>query len=198
MRIGKVYLGASLVLLLTALYLFGDVDLCLATVLAAFVHELGHLIAIWAAGGHIRALQLQATGGVIVKSGLRSYGREAVAALAGPLASLLWALLAALGGRWLDSSFLYLTAGISLVFAIFNLLPIQGLDGGRALYMALAARLELGIAEKICCFLSVLCLLALIGLGAWALLGEGHSPSILIGAAWVLAMFLKQGRWPGN
>ena len=59
------------------------------------------------------------------------YGREILAVLAGPLASLLSALLFSLGGGIIREY--PAVGGLCLVQGLFNLLPARGLDGGRVL-----------------------------------------------------------------
>ena len=71
-----------------------------------------------------------------------SYPREALCALAGPGVSLALAWL----GHMLPGGALF--AGINLVLALFNLLPVSGLDGGRALNCALCALCGPEAAER--------------------------------------------------
>lgn len=102
-------------------------------VAAAFLHELGHcLTSIWL-GGRFGALELSAVGAQLRMdySVPLSYGREIAITLAGPLVNLLLGVSAA----YLK---LYLLAGVSLGLGLFNLLPIEPLDGGRALFSGLS------------------------------------------------------------
>ncbi len=106
----------------------------LASLLAALVHEAGHLLVLRAFGGGGGRFCVDAAGFRWERSGkLLSYGQEILALLAGPLANMLFAfLLAFFAGEtgWQAGFFL---AGTQLVLGVFNLLPVLPLDGAQVL-----------------------------------------------------------------
>ena len=102
--------------------------LALAFLLAAGFHELGHLLCLKALGAPPKTLRLSAAGASMETPPL-PYGRAALAAAAGPAASLMLALL-----LWP----VYPALGLlSLCLGLYNLLPLGNLDGGRILENAL-------------------------------------------------------------
>ena len=120
--------GGFLLLCAVTGFFCGGEALC-AAALAAAVHEWGHLAVMLAQGCIPSALRLDASGACIRCREEPSYRQELYRALAGPVAGLfLWAAL-----RGSGSPFLRGTAGMSLLLSIVNLLPGEGLDGGRAL-----------------------------------------------------------------
>ena len=111
--------GFWLVLGLTAL-LF-PLKLVAGLLLAAAVHELGHILAIRLTGGRVRKLTLHAAGARLDTDPMTP-GREAVCALAGPAAGVLTVL------AWRVFPELALAG---MVQSVFNLIPVYPLDGGR-------------------------------------------------------------------
>ena len=119
--------------------------------LFAALHEMGHLILLTAFCAKPRRICLTAAGiRMEAPLGIRlSYGQEIAAALAGPAMSLLLAAACwPLRGMRLTGAFWDAAYWINLGFALFNLLPVRQLDGGRAFYAALCARLPEPIARR--------------------------------------------------
>lgn len=132
MTIGKIYLKNGFFLLLSLFILFGESNFLPLIFLAALVHEVGHIFAIWGFGGSLQRVEIGFFGGKIdyTMKG-EGYLAKMVILLAGSAFNLLAAFLfAQLGTR--GEPFLFF-AGANLLLALFNLLPILPLDGGRAL-----------------------------------------------------------------
>lgn len=93
--------------------------------LAAAVHECGHLAAVFFYGGRVEEMRLGALGARIrPRFALSlSVSAERVMLAAGPAAGILAGIAALLFGK---ERFALLSIGLSL----FNLLPLPGLDGG--------------------------------------------------------------------
>ena len=133
-------------LLLCALtgFFCGERALC-ATALAAAVHELGHVAVMLRQGCLPAALRLDASGACLRCTGdIPGYRAELLRSLAGPLAGLLlWAMLLLLQG-----GFARLCGRMSFLLSAVNLLPGEGLDGGRALRCLVLWRTEPVQAER--------------------------------------------------
>nr|WP_300167424.1 site-2 protease family protein [uncultured Flavonifractor sp.] len=162
MRWKQVEITAGALLLWALLYYLDSDGMVMLVLSACTLHELGHYIAIRLLGGQVARLRITCVGAEMVLSARRPLGsaRELSAALAGPAVNLLLALgCAGLGKSW------WCFAGVNLALALFNLLPVGPLDGGRALG----------------------CLLTLAGKGDWAepavaLLSAGLCMGLTMGA----------------
>lgn len=165
------------------IYLDGQ-GLVLRGALACVLHEAGHWAAILIFGGRVCALRLSTVGAEMKLDPRRplSYGRELLAALAGPAVNLLTAWISVRNG-W------YFFAGMNVCYGLLNLLPIRPLDGGRALSCALNLRWP-GAAEGVVRTISAVFAGALLGLGWAAWRGWGNL-TLLAAAVWLLAGTLR-------
>ena len=103
--------------------------------LAALIHEVGHILSLWLCGGRIRRLSLQ-IGGAKIEAAPMPPGRELCCILAGPAAGALTIF------AWRAFPEL---AVAGLVQTAFNLLPLPNLDGGRALRNICCKLMDFGV-----------------------------------------------------
>ena len=153
--------------LLLALFAAVDRQRLLFPILsAAALHEAGNLAVLRLVGGQIEQFTLTPFGGElrIRRSEWLSYGKEIASVLAGPGVNLVCALVLGRAAAELSWERGYLLSGIHMLLALFNLLPLRQLDGGRALYLMLSWLLDPITADRIghgvgCFFLCVALLL---------------------------------------
>lgn len=162
-----------------------------ALLLPIAVHEAGHLLALRLMGFRLRSVQLEARGLCIRYAGLGGWLQEAIAALSGPLAGLVYGLLILFlpvsCAAWLEIS-----ASVSLLLTAFNLLPILPLDGGRVLYALCMRSLSEEEANRLVRGLSVAALAVLLLLGLVLLIWQ-KSVGLLAAGLWLV---LENGRLP--
>ncbi len=120
-----------LLILLAAIV--SPLTIVLSILLAAALHECGHLLALRAFHVPIEGVRLSAFGAVLHARGAQrlSYGRELVVTLAGCGMNLVCGVLTA----WFSLHYVrvegFVFAGAHILLCAFNLLPIPPLDGGR-------------------------------------------------------------------
>ena len=117
----RIQVRDGFLVLMAALWCADESGVLPIFLLAAAVHECGHLFVIRLSGGTVHALCLTACGAVLRCSLPPSPFSRAAICLAGPAASFaLTALANPLGA--------YRLAGASALLGLFNLLPIPPLD----------------------------------------------------------------------
>lgn len=112
---------------------------------AVLIHETGHIFAAALTKTKISGIYLEPFGAKIeISEALVSYGREALVAVSGPVASLAAAFLTtACVGEW--NSF----ALCSFFLGILNLFPLEAFDGGRILHSSLAVIFGIRVADSV-------------------------------------------------
>ena len=116
--------------------LFDRSGLAAMSLLAAALHEIGHLVAARAMHISIGAMRFDLLGARIdVKGRILSYGEEWLLCASGPLSSLVFSLVGSF--FWSHSKLAIAFSCASLLLGLLNLLPIQTFDGGRMLECAL-------------------------------------------------------------
>ena len=158
----------------------------LATILAATLHELSHLGMARLCGISFRELSITPFGASLVPtSSMGSYRTELLIAAAGPLGNLLCILLVF---RLSHIPFFFYFLISSLFFALLNLLPVTGFDGGRILLSILSQRLSPALCSRLLTFLSFLVIFFLWSLSVYLLLRVGNSLSLFVFSC---SLFLK-------
>ena len=110
-----------------------------------FIHEMGHSFAAQYYKWRIRKIELLPFGGVaeVEEYGNRPLKEEFVVLLAGPLQHI-WLIglsFFLLNFQWWSETDHLIFIQHNLMIALFNLLPIWPLDGGKLLYLLFSARL---------------------------------------------------------
>ena len=149
--------------------------------LAALLHEGGHLAAMVLLPENApREVSLTPFGIRIERSPLSEFGRgNGIILAAGSGMNFLCAAV--------TFGFLPAFAAVSLLLGIFNLLPVEGLDGGGIGLLLLSRFMPGGTAGTCVKILSWVTLLGIAALGIYVLIDTGYNFSLL-GAALALAI----------
>ncbi|MBR6502884.1 MAG: site-2 protease family protein [Clostridia bacterium] len=123
--------------------------LIIPTLFAVFIHESGHLLAMWAADCQPKAVRLIPTSVQIIRGfSTKKYGETAIA-FCGPAANMVLFFVLFANYKFFGSEFSLNFAILNFVIAVFNLLPVSGLDGGTLLTLFIARFTNVYKAESI-------------------------------------------------
>lgn len=172
--------------LLTALLLARPDGLAVPCLLAALIHEGGHLLAMLWLGVPPEDCVLGAFGARIrLGHRLPSYGQNLLISLAGPLINLFCMSILFLCGRTTP-------ALVHLALALLNLLPSAALDGGEILRCGLCLIGLESLSESILRFTSALTLLPLAAVCFWMFLqGEGNATLLIVSGYLTALLFFS-------
>ena len=153
---------------------------------AAFVHEMGHVVAAKLLNIPTKCIKLDIFGAIIETDALLcSYKKEAVLCLAGPLANIFSVVILSTFQLPFDLEFFKIA---SLFFAVINLLPASGFDGGRAIPCLLLSKLSSQITAKLMFLSSFVCVFLLWTVSVYFIMRTGSYLSLFIFSA---ALFSK-------
>lgn len=155
----------------------------LAALIAAALHELGHIVAARICKAPLDELKLGIFGAsLFTKKEIGSYKDELTIALAGPAVNLICAAFIMLFGKSTGEFGQMFLAG-SLFLGILNLLPITDFDGGRVLFCLVALKYSLNSARSLLRISSFLLIFVLWSLSVYLILRLGASLSLFVFSA---------------
>lgn len=158
------------------------------------IHELGHVVAARYYGWEVSEVQLLPFGGVAVieEQGTVTAWEEIVVALAGPLQNALMIIVALLmksTALWNDGWVDYFVQA-NMWIALFNLIPVLPLDGGKVLQAIVSYRISYYYTLKITIWTSLVMSGALLTASVYKYPVAGINLNLL-----VIAIFLLATNW---
>ena len=171
--------------MLTLFCLIDRSGILLWGVFAAFIHELGHIIAFVLVGDLPEELSFEITGIKMVRSGKAiTSGKEIFQLLMGSCTNFLVFLILSYSLQTVNKVSLFAIS--HLILGIFNLRPIQSLDGGMILKIIIRKAYVLG---KV---VSLMILIPLFCVGCYLCVSERFHFSLLLVCVWLLVACIKQ------
>lgn len=185
MKRDRLKISAGAIVLGAAIYFLLDLETTIALLVPVVIHELGHLAAMQALGLNAHALRITVKGMRLEYGGYASCAGQIAAAAAGPAAGIIYAFAASWLGNRYANDYLLLSAGISTVLTLFNLLPVLPLDGGRILHTLAYCATGRKFADKLLDISGFTVSVAMFALGA-VLMWKGYGAGLEIAAIWLL------------
>lgn len=179
-------------LVLSFLLIIDKTGLMTLSLLTVVIHETGHLICMKRLKCCPKSLKFTAYGIFIVSPFVDTDIKEkAVIAFFGPFFNFITAVITYLINLKLNNSTLLNFTIVNIIFAVFNFLPIKGLDGGTVLN-GIFAKLRLKNKEKILTVISFIFTFLLIFFGITVFLRNFGNISLLLLGIYLLVINLMK------
>lgn len=165
--------------------------------IAAILHELGHIFAMALQGGRPNEIRFGLFDIAIIDAQRKrnDYLHDAFVLLAGPFVNFLAGIIFYALFVVSKVEFMLIPAWQNLFLGLMNILPIESLDGGQILF-ALLCRKKVKNPELIVQVLSFIALLPLASLGFYILLCSKYNFSLLMVSCYLMAVtLLKRNRF---
>ena len=166
----------------------------LALLSASLMHEAGHIFAFFITKEVKPELKGTPFGFILMPARPLSYKSELIIALFGPLFNIIFATLLLLYALPSPSSSEYYFIFLHILTALYNLLPISFLDGGRILFSLSALLFPLYTAEKIRDIISFFLLLSGLFFSLWLILTQNAGYSIFLTVGFFMLFSSKNQR----
>lgn len=181
-----------LVAALTAIFIFDRSGSALICCLAAFCHEMGHLTMMALCRTKTEQIKLSLFDVKISDTGKfqRSFLSEMAVILGGAGFNLLFCGISHALFLWSGWEEFSLFTSANLFLAAFNLMPIESLDGGNALYLLLLRHMRHEYVIRTIEVLSFIVLLPLAAAGFFVLLRSKYNFTLLFTSCYLMGIIL--------
>ena len=197
-KLGKLYIELSfpLVALMTAVIIFDtsmSAIICFAGVIA---HETGHLLALRHFGSYPQKIKLTLFDIAIIdrKKINRSDKAELIITLAGVTVNFILAIISYFLLTVTKNPCIEIFFNTNLTLGFFNILPVDSLDGGQALFILLSKKFSPFTSIKILDIISFIILIPVAVMGFLVLLQSKYNFTLLLTALYLIAIILLKNK----
>lgn len=188
----KIIITAPFAFLIALLLIFDKTGMMSVSVIAVTLHELGHLMALYALNLPPKSITLSIIGVNIKQTYLFEKPIfETVVAAAGPISNLLTSFFLV---PFIDKAFPAALCAAGIVIGAFNLLPLSGLDGGDILNSLLSIKLNENKVNIITKVTNIITIVLVAFIGVCLLLSPSRNPTMLIAAVYLAVYVLLKRR----
>lgn len=160
---------------------------------ASLIHEAGHLFCMWAADCAPISIKLIPASVQITRHYKSSVNRDIAVSFCGPLVNICVFAALYLNYNLYKRDYILTFAAVNLIIGLFNLLPINGLDGGSVLVLLLSKKMHTFKAESIVFFIGIFVSSAVFLFGVYLYLSGKFNLSVIIMAVYLfICTFIKK------
>ncbi|MEE0061416.1 MAG: M50 family metallopeptidase [Acutalibacteraceae bacterium] len=188
----KFYLSYPFVALVTLLLIFDDKGIALCCLLASFFHEMGHIFAMKLFGTKLDSIGLSVFDVNITDTGkpYRGFIAEIIITLAGVFVNIVLFLLCYIVYNNCSIYILRCFAIANLTLGVFNVLPIDSLDGGNALEMILRRNFSDKTVYIVTLLVSILFVIPLGFISFFILLNSSYNFTFLFATMYLIGVII--------
>lgn len=193
-RVGKLNIELSfpLVAIMTAVIIFDTTMSVVICFIAIIMHETGHLAALAFYGSFPKKIKLTLFDIAIVDSGkyTRNAKQELVVILAGVTVNFVFAIIFYFIFLCTNMIFFRNMAVSNATLGVFNILPVDSLDGGQALFIILTRHFSIYKSMIILDIISFIVLIPVACMGFIVLLQSKYNFTLLLTALYLITVIL--------
>ena len=188
----RIYISFLFLAVISIFLMVDKTGLFLPMVIAAAIHEMGHLLFMWIFGCQPKEINLVPGSVQIVSSYCSTNSKNNLIYLSGPLFNLMVFVTLYINYLFFfDNSFLNF-AFVNLLLGVFNLLPVKGLDGGNVLYNALFIKCGIKKADSVMNVITITVAVVLIFVAVTlSLYGKTNISAYILSVYLILSVILK-------
>ena len=160
----EIYISFLFAALVTVMLATDKTGLMLPALFAVTVHEMGHLFAMWVSECNPKRIKLIPASIQITSSVTKRYKTDIWVATCGPAVNIILFFTLYFNYLAYKNEITLYYGLLNLVIGLFNLLPVNGLDGGTILFSLLCRKRELASATLIMRIITVASAVILIAL----------------------------------
>lgn len=197
-KIGEICFEISfpLAAMMTIIILYDTTLSVVICFLSVIIHETGHLLFLRYYHNPVKRIKLTLFDIAIMDShqNIRSTKQELFITLAGVFFNFAAALTAFLINHYFKNMIIEKFFYTNLSLGLFNLLPIDSLDGGQALYLLLSEKFSVSTSLRIVNIISLIILFPIAVIGFFVLLESKYNFSLLLTALYLITIILVKNK----
>lgn len=188
----SIIVSIPLCCVMTAIILLDSSQTVMLGCFSALMHESGHLFFMWHFNSFPKEIKISLFDIAIIdhKKFNRPLHQELLITLGGVMINLIFGSVCFVLYLIFKYNFLIVLSGTNILLLIYNLLPIDTLDGGQALYLILSSKLSEKATERTMLILSLVILFPCTVLGFLLLLQSKYNFTLLLTSLYLIAVIL--------
>ena len=173
------HISVPFAVIITFLLITDSTGYMTASLIAAALHEIGHIVAMKLTHCAPSSVNCGLGGVTIIGNSFTKTGDSVFITLSGPVINLLAAALLFVVGWFSNNLIAFAFAAVQFLVGVVNLLPVRGLDGGTVLEILLQRQNRFN-PQLVCTIVSIFVACAVLTVGLCVAIKNVSNPSLLL------------------